>query len=497
MGTEYEQFNEHARRINDIGATLALLSWDQEVFLPAKGTASRARHKATLAAIHHERVVSTELGGLIDILQERELTEVEAANLREMKRTRERAVKVPKRLVVELTETGSLGQQAWAQAREKNDWPLFAPLLKKMVDLKREEAEAVGYTGEPYDALLDEYEPGARVAELEILFSELRKALVDLLGKINQAPNPPVREIFERSFPVSAQEKLGRRLLQDIGFDFEAGRLDVSTHPFTEGISPTDVRITARYSENDLGMGLYANLHEGGHALYEMGLPAEHEGLPIGCPVSLGVHESQSRLWENCVGRSRAFFTYCRPLLQELFPEQLGSYSADDLFRAANVVSRSLIRVEADEVTYNLHIILRLEIERALLRGDIQVDDLPAVWREKMSSYLDVEVPDDSQGALQDIHWAFGLFGYFPTYTLGNLYAAQFYDAAAMALDDLDGQVARGEFDPLLQWLRQHIHQVGSLLPAEQLCQKVTGRQLSIEPFVEYLSGKYGAIYGF
>ncbi len=497
MKEKYDDFLDRVRHIGDIGGALALLAWDQEVFLPPKGVPARARHKATLAAIHHDCTVDETLGALISDLQGCELGDFEAANVREMKRLRDRAVKIPKRLVTELTEAGSLAQQAWAQAREKDDWPLFAPHLEKLVALKREEAEAVGYAGEPYNALLDEFEPGARVEDLAQVFGALREALIPLLEKIAAADNPPDDALLRKHYGLAEQEALGRRVLRDMGFDFEAGRLDVSTHPFTEGMSPRDVRITARYGENELGMGLYSNLHEGGHALYEMGLPEQYDGTPVGQAVSLGIHESQSRLWENCVGRSREFFVAYGPVLREMFPEQLGSATSDDLYRAVNVVRPSLIRVEADEVTYNLHIILRLEIERALLRGEIEVADLPALWREKTSTYLGLTVPSDAQGVLQDIHWAFGVFGYFPTYTLGNLYAAQFFAVARQQIADLPGAVAGGEFASLLTWLRANIHRKGSLLRADELCREVSGESLSIDPFVAYLREKFAAIYGF
>jgi len=497
MSAKYDQFLVRVREIQHLGAAAALQGWDQEVFLPAGGVPARARHRATLAAVIHDKLCAEDLGDLAGSLAEETAGPVERANLREFRRQRDRAVKIPRDLVTELAATSSLAQQAWVQARRTDDWPHFAPLLSKLVDLKRREAEAVGYEGEPFDALLDEYEPGARCAELLPLFAELRQALVTLLGEIEASTQPPDPTPLEQAFPLDRQDAFGREVLADIGFDFTAGRLDTSAHPFTEGIAVRDVRITTHYAENHLGRGLYANLHEGGHALYEQGLPLEHEDTPVGAAVSLGIHESQSRLWENAVGRSREFWRHYTPRLAELFGDQLAGHDPEQLFRAANVVRPSLIRIEADEVTYNLHIILRLELERALLLREIEVEDLPGLWREKTRELLGLAVPSDAEGVLQDIHWAFGAFGYFPTYTLGNLYCAQFFAQACADLGVLPDQIACGEFGPLREWLRRQIHQRGSLLPAAELCREVTGRDLSITPFMDHLRGKFGDIYGF
>jgi carboxypeptidase Taq len=315
------------------------------------------------------------------------------------------------------------------------------------------------------------------------------------LAEIEAAGQAPNASAVRQQFAIDRQQLFGREVLDDIGFDFAAGRLDTSAHPFTEAMAVQDVRITTHYDPRNLCVSLYANLHEGGHALYEQGLPLEHEGTPLATAVSLGIHESQSRLWENSVGRSREFLLHYLPRLQELFPSQLGSSSAEDLYQAVNAVQPSLIRIEADEVTYNLHILMRWELERALLRQQIEVGDLPGLWKEKMRQYLGLQPASDAQGVLQDIHWAFGVFGYFPTYTLGNLYAAQFYRQAAADIGDLSSRVARGEFQPLLAWLREKIHRQGSLLWPQDLCREVTGSELSIQPFASYLRHKFGEIY--
>ncbi len=496
MPDAYPIFLRRMHEIRDLAAASALMAWDQEIYLPPKGVPARARHRATLAALIHERICDPGLGELMATLDASDLDRVKRANLRETKRGRDRALKIPRTLVTALAEAGSLAQPAWVQAKQQSDWACFAPHLARIVDLKRQEAAAVGYEGEPYNALLDEYEPETRVEELDALFAELKSGLVPLIEKIVAGNQRTDASPLRQQFGVTDQDAFGREVLRDIGFDFEAGRLDRSTHPFTEGMAIGDVRITTKYDETDLGVGLYANLHEGGHALYEQGLPTEHEGAPVAAAVSLGIHESQSRLWENAVGRSREFWVCYLPRLQEIFPDQLGSATVEDLYRATNRVEPSLIRIKADEVTYNLHIVLRMELERALLHDEIQVSDLPALWREKVKSYFGLELPDDSHGPLQDIHWSFGAFGYFPTYTLGNLYAAQFYARAAADLSDLPDQIARGEFDQLLAWLRKHIHNKGSLLPAAALCRELTGEELSVQPFLDYLYRKYGEIYG-
>ena len=499
MQETYTQFLECTRQLHDLAAVSALLSWDQEIHLPPRGVPARARHKAALAALIHEKLCDPRLGDLVAALAgidaAAEFGPEAAANLRELKRERDRAVKIPRSLVRELAESGSLAQQAWAEARSGDDWGRFAPHLEKLVALKRREAEAVGYTGEPYNALLDEYEPGATVEELDPLFAELKAALVPLIARIREAGDGHDDGLLRQRFDPEAQDAFGRLVLRDMGFDFAAGRLDRSRHPFTEGIAIQDVRITTRYAADNLGTGLFASLHEGGHALYELGLPSERQGEPVAAAVSVGIHESQSRLWENGIGRSREFWSHYLPRLREFFPGRFDGASAEDLYRAANVVRPSLIRIEADEVTYNLHIILRMELERALMRQEIQVADVPGLWREKVKLLLGLDVPNDADGPLQDIHWAIGVFGYFPTYTLGNLYAAQFHAQARSELGNLPALVAAGEFAPLLGWLREKIHRRGSLLPAGELCREVTGSSLSCGPFLDHLESKFGEIY--
>jgi carboxypeptidase Taq len=389
-----------------------------------------------------------------------------------------------------------MAQQAWVSARKNADFPSFAPWLEKTLTLKRQEANCIGYKVHPYDALLDEFEPGDTTADLTAVFSELRAPLVDLIGRIGQSPRKTPAEILERTYPKFAQEKLARDAAVAIGFDFDAGRLDVSVHPFCTGLGPGDTRMTTRYDENYFGDAFFGVLHETGHGLYNQGLPAQHFGTPCGQYVSLGIHESQSRMWENLVGRSRSFWRFFLPKTKAAFPDALGNVSEDDWYRAINDVRPSLIRTESDEATYNLHILLRFELEQAMISGDLAVADIPAAWNEKMKSYLGLVPPDAAKGVLQDIHWSGGAIGYFPTYTLGNMYAAQFFEQARKDLGDLDAMFARGEFAPLLGWLRQNIHSLGRRYTARQLVKKVTGKDLSAQPLLAHLNHKAAEVYG-
>jgi carboxypeptidase Taq len=491
-----ETFLSMVKEIHDLGCAEELLAWDQQTFMPPKGAEARASQMAVLAGVRHDRLAGDRMAELLAALDESEkggLDPDARVNVREVRRLHERARKVPAELVRELAKLQSLGQNAWVRARKESDFPSFAPWLEKILAVKRRIADAIGYEGSRYDAFLDEFEPGATTAEIASLFGELKKALVPFAGRILEAARLASIEPIRGTYPIPEQEKLARRLARMIGYDFEAGRIDVSAHPFTTGYLH-DVRFTNRYDENDLTVGIFGALHEGGHALYQQGFDPAHEGTPRGDWVSLGIHESQSRLWENMVGRSRAFWEHALPLLKESFPDAAG-LTLDAWHRNVNRVEASLIRVEADEVTYNLHILLRFEIEVDLVEGRIEVADLPAIWNEKMRASLGIEPPDDARGVLQDIHWSAGLLGYFPTYTLGNLYAAQLYRAAARAIPDLEGCLRRGEFGSLLDWLRRTIHRRGRTYRAGELVRVVTGEPLRPSYFMDYLEEKYGALY--
>jgi carboxypeptidase Taq len=417
------------------------------------------------------------------------------ANVRELRRSYDRATKLPPTLVEELARVTTQAQQAWQTAKSKNDFATFRPFLEKVVALKRQEADAVGFKAHPYDALIEEYEPGTTVAELKTLFAGLTAELVPLIQKIAASSKKPDPGVLQRDFPVDRQKVFAEAAAVAFGFDFSAGRLDVTAHPFCSGFGPGDCRITTRYNPQFFNEAFFGVLHETGHALYEQNLPEEHFGTPLGAACSFGIHESQSRLWENQVGRGKPFWEHFFPRLQQTFPAALAGVNLDAFYFATNDVKPSLIRVEADEATYNLHIALRFELELALLTGELPVKDLPAAWNERVKALLGLDVPSDSQGCLQDIHWSFGGIGYFPTYTLGNLYAAQLMDAARRDLPGLDDDFRRGEFGRLKGWLVEKIHKHGQRWQANELCKRATGSDLSPKPFLNSLKAKYDALY--
>lgn len=491
---QYERFEQLAKEMADIGHAAGLLGWDQEVCMPPKGTPLRARAMGTLAGIQHDRLTAPELVELTEELAQAGLHGDEAINVREIKRDQDRARKIPKELVIEMSETESLAHEAWVEARKTSTFETFRPWLEKILEQKRKVCEAVGYEGSIYNALFDEYEPHTRVEDIEPVFAELRERLVPLVGAIQDSGRAK-ETVFAQDFDIASQEAFGRRVIDDLGFDMDAGRLDVAVHPFCSGSSPYDVRLTTRYSADLMTMSLYGSIHETGHGLYEQGLPGA-EGMPVGAAISLGIHESQSRMWENMVGRSREFWVHYLPKLAEQFPGQLDGVDVDRVYAASNEVEASLIRVEADEVTYNLHILLRFELEKAMMDGAVAVKDLPGEWNDRMESYLGIRPDTDANGVLQDIHWSMGGIGYFPTYTLGNLYGAQFYAQARADLGDLPGQIAAGNFAPLLDWCRTHIHSVGQRRTAAELVQDVSGRTLSVDPLMDYLEAKFKPLYG-
>jgi carboxypeptidase Taq len=493
----YSAFIQRVKEVHAARSVEGVLEWDQETYMPAKGIETRAGQLAFIAGVAHDLLTRKDFGRLLKkVERENDADPIVAANVREMRRQYDRAVKIPTSLMQEIVRTASLAREAWVKARSESAFELMAPHLERLIELKRQVAEKVGYQAEPYDALLDEFEPGARAADVQKVFDDLKRELVPLVQAITDAPQQPNTSVLKRQCPREAQTEFGRRVAAAMGFDFEAGRLDTTAHPFCSGFSPLDVRITTRYDEHNLPMSLFGILHEAGHGLYEQGLDPEHADTPMGTAASFGIHESQSRMWENFVGRSRAFWTYYFGPLQAAFPA-LADVSADDWHFAVNAVRPSFIRVEADEVTYNLHIMLRFELERRMIAGQLAVKDVPAAWNEGMRELLGITPPNDAQGCLQDIHWSMGIFGYFPTYALGNLCAAQFYAAASRAMPNLENQIARGEFQPLRQWLRESIHRHGRRYRAAELVQVVTGEPLSPQPFVQYLTRKFQPLYGF
>lgn len=482
-----------------LSSTLAILNWDQEVFMPPKGAALRAAAISNLAGILHEKFVSKDFAGLLEnakeLLDGGKLADEETAIVRELWREYERQKKLPVKFVKEMAQVCSEGHNIWIKAKEKSDFKIFLPQLKKIVELKRKEAELVGYKKSPYDALLDTYEPYASADEISIILSELKDFLVPFLEKIKKTKVKIDPKILEGDYPTSKQKKFNCEVARKMEFDFEAGRLDTSVHPFSTGFHPQDVRMTTRYRKHDLFDSLFGVIHETGHSLYEQGLDPKNFGTPLGEAISLGIHESQSRMWENNVARSKNFWKYFFPKLQSQFSEPFAKIKFDDFFRAVNFVQPSSVRVEADEVTYNLHIILRFEIEKELIEGAIEVEDLPKIWNAKMKEYLGVDVKNDSEGVLQDVHWSGGGIGYFPTYSLGNLYAAQFWSAAKKEILNLEKEIEAGEFGHLLEWLRKNIHIHGKMFSADGLVREVTGEPLTSRYFIDYLKEKYGEIY--
>jgi carboxypeptidase Taq len=492
----WDEFEQFERDVCQLGRVGGLLNWDEQVNMPPRGAAARGEAKATLAGVLHERICAERFGELIaELAADEDLSELERARVREARRERDRAVRVPASLVRALAVAESAGFEAWQTARAEADFSLFRGPLERLVSLRREEADAVGYDGgERYDALLDQYEPDMRVARLEPLLHGLRDELVPFVQEIAARPRPD-DAFVHRAYPAQIQRAVGARLAAAIGFDFQAGRLDEAAHPFASGFAPGDVRLTTRERENDLFSGLFAVLHEAGHGLYEQGLTGDIEGTFCGNATSLGLHESQSRFWENMVGRSRAFWERHLAEVKDAFPQQLADVSLDQFVRAANLVEPSLIRVEADEVTYHLHVFLRFELELALVRGDLAVEDLPAAWNERMASLVGVEPPNDGAGVLQDVHWSAGLIGYFPTYTLGTLYSAQFLAAIERELGPIDAIVRAGRYDQLLGWMREHVHSRGALVAPEQIARDATGEAPGHAAFMHYLRVKYGELY--
>jgi len=496
----YQRVCQHVAQAAMLSAIGSLLEWDERTKLPAAAGEYRAEQTTLISGLVHQRWTDRQL---VDDVAElaagplaADTASDAAATIRRLKRHVDKQVKLPQSLVEELARTSVLGQQAWEQARHAKDFKVFEPLLEKTVALKRQQAAALGYPEVPYDALLDDFEPEERTANIARVLGGLRQRLLPLVEAIRQAQRRPNTAILKREFPVAVQEEMGLEAARAIGFDFQRGRLDVTTHPFCTTIGPNDCRITTRYDPHFFNAAFFGILHEAGHGLYEQGLRGEAFGLPLGEAVSLGIHESQSRLWENFVGRSRAFWEYLYPVAQRRFPAALGDVPLDDFHFAVNDVRPSLVRVEADEATYNLHILIRFELEQALLEDRLRVGDLPGAWNERYQQDLGIRPPDDVQGVLQDVHWSAGLVGYFPTYTLGNLYAAQFFVEADAQLGGLAAQFAAGRFQPLREWLRENIHRHGQRYTAAELVQRVTGRPLEPEPLVAHLRAKFAPLYG-
>jgi carboxypeptidase Taq len=482
------------RVVRDLRGTLALLEYDQQVSMPPKGAKARASMTRTVETLLHHHLADPRLGELLDELgSDGSLDEIQRASVRVLKRDHDRAAKLTQELVGALAECRSLAYQAWTEARPAHDFSLLEPHLERMLKLKVEEADALGWEAERYDAMLDLFEPGTTTAEVEAVFGELNAGLKPLAERILAAA--PERPAFLGApCDVTRQKEFCDWLVTTLGFDVQAGRLDLSPHPFTMFIGVGDTRQTTRTEERGLFNSIYAALHETGHALYEQGIPEELRALPVGDVPSLGIHESQSRLWENQVGRSRAFCDFMLPHLKERF-DVLGMVEPDAFYAAMNHPERSLIRVHADEVTYNLHVALRFELELALFRGQLEVRDLPEAFADAMERHVGLRPSTVADGALQDMHWSIGALGYFPTYTIGTLYAAAFFARARQDLPDLDDDLRRGETAPLRAWLADKVYRHGFVCPAPELAAAITGEPLSARAFLDHLEEKYGELY--
>lgn len=495
----FEDFAEDLRSLYYLGSTIGFLAWDQEVKMPKKGGKLRSETIASLSGLLHEKLTApafgTRLTKLKKIAQGNQLTDEQKVVVREVLRDYRKAKKEPKAFVELFAKTTSQAQIAWAEAKQKSDFGVFQPHLSKIVKLARQRAEYFGYRKSPYEALLNIFEPSLTLKEINTMLEELKIFLIPFIKNIQASSVKPNPKKFYGNFPLEEQEKLNRLIAEQMGFDFEAGRLDTSEHPFTHGMHPADVRFTTRYDTHDVLHSIIPTIHEAGHGLYEQGLLEKYFGTPLGEAISTAMHESQSRLWENMIGRSKEFWQYFYPKLRAVFPTPFRAITLEDFYATVNVVKPSLIRTAADEVTYNIHIILRFEIEKGLMEGTLKVSDLPEVWNERMQKYLGVRVPDDAHGVLQDVHWSFGSIGYFPCYALGNIFAAQLYHQAQEDLPNFADDFRHGKFDRMLAWQRKHIHRHGRRYRATEIIRNVTGEKISVKYFINYLKKKYSALY--
>lgn len=495
MSSAYNQYKTILAKHADLEHSLAVLSWDKEVNAPPKGIAIRGRQIATLSSMAHELVTSESFGNLLKSLKgDLSLNTVQKKNILKSLKNYERNEKLSSDFVERRSKCNSAAYNAWVKARKANDYQLYAPALQQVIDIKREEAQLLGFEDHPYDALMESFEPGARVADLDQLFESVKAQLVEFAAKIKSLPQVEDHFLYE-AYNKDQQWELGLDLLKNMGYDFDAGRQDISPHPFTTSFGSTDVRVTTRVEEKNIANMVWSCIHEGGHALYEQGLPIEEYGLPSGKFVSLGIHESQSRLWENNVGRSLSYWKAHYPKLQQRFEKQLGEIDLETFYKGINKIVPSPIRTEADEIHYHFHILIRYEMEKAMIEGNLNAEGLDQVWNQKYKDYLGIDIKSANKGILQDIHWAYGSLGYFPTYSLGSFYAAQFYAKAQEAIPNLAHQISEGNNVELLKWLRENIHQYGQQYSANELCVRITGEPLNFNYFMKYAEQKFGKIY--
>jgi len=484
----YETLRTKLGEIHDIAKSASLLGWDQQVLMPSRGAEARAHQLGTLGKLAHELFVSDEIGSLLEELRSYEESldhdSLDASLLRVARRDYEKAVRVPPELSAEITRVGAQSFGVWVEARANSDYGSFRPWLERLVELKHRYVECYPPADELYDTLLDDYEPGMKAADVRAIFDRLKEVLIPLVDAAAPAATPQVKGIF----PSQIQRRLSLEIVKRFGFDETGWRLDTAPHPFAQSLATQDIRLTTREPEDSLD-GLFATMHECGHGLYEAGVDPALERTLLARGASLGLHESQSRLWENLVGRSRPFWSWFYPRLQETFPAELGAVDEETWFRSINDVRPGLIRIEADEASYNLHIILRFELEQRIMDG-LDLRELPDIWNESMAHYLGVDVPNDAQGVLQDVHWSRGGFGYFPTYSLGNVISVQIWERLRDDLDDVDGQIARGEFAHIREWLRENVHRHGRKFTPVETLERAVGGPIDAEPYLAYLQGK-------
>lgn len=488
-------FKDYLKQLEYLGSAIGVLYWDSRVGIPKKGIPYRGEVLGYLSGEQYKLQTSEKMKEFIEyFLSFDDLDDVTRSMVENAKKNYDQTMKIPENRYKEYVITTSKSEAAWEEAKSKSDFSIFKPYLKQMIEFNKEFIGYWGYKGTKYDTLLDFYEPGITVEKLDSAFTEVRDAIVSLLGRIQNSSTKPDPSCFNKNFPAREQESFSKYVLEKMGYDFAAGRVDESVHPFTINFDNTDVRITTHYYEDDFRSALFSCIHEGGHAIYEQDIPDELKGTLLASGASMGIHESQSRFYENILGRSKAFWVYFYPEVQKRFP-QFEGISFEEFYRGINTVSPSLIRIEADELTYSLHVIIRYEIEKMIFNGDVELDELPSLWNKKYMEYLGVEPENDAEGILQDMHWSAGNFGYFPSYALGNLYGAQFLNVMKKDIPDLSDSVANGSLEIVHTWLKDNIHKYGSIYKPSVLIKKVTGEELTAKYFIEYLNEKFSDIY--
>ena len=501
MEPKFEELKNRLNEYADLQKIGGVLGWDQRVMMPVKGAPARAQQMATLQKIAHQKFTSEEMGRLLDDLrlyeESLDYDSDEASLIRVARRDYEKATKVPTELRHEMALASASANAFWVEARKKSDFSLFLPVLERQIELKQKYIQCFPGFEDPYDALLDDFEPGMTTAEVKAIFDELKKDLVPLIASVSSVGDRVSDDLLYGQFPAEKQRAFCLGVIQRFGFNPDSWRLDPTVHPFSGGSAIEDIRITTRFYENHLGPAMWGSMHECGHGLYENGVSKSLERTLLARGASHALHESQSRMWENLVGRSRSFWKFFYPKLKETYPEHFANASSEDFYRAMNKIKPSYIRVEADEATYGLHIILRFEVEQMMIHGEVALKDVPELWNTRFKEYLGIEVPDDAAGVLQDIHWSSGQIGYFPTYELGNIVSVQIWEKVLADIPDLYEQFEQGEFSALREWLREHLHRYGRKYTPKETLQKVAGSaDIQVAPYMNYLKKKFGDIYG-